>query len=373
VIEEDAAAPRPALVIVATKAEAAGARMRVAGLRVIDRAFKQAALTPEARVVVVSDGSIALPPLPPNTELRRTVEANGGHPDAMMEESAAARPAAAGPWVVGADVVRLDRRRPDGIRVVDEPTRRAAEDAVFAALFRPDLGYVARWVNKPLSVRFTRSLLVHLPVTPNQITLAAAALGALGCVLISTGLYGAMVAGFALEQLQSMLDGCDGELARVRFQQSKRGAWLDTFVDDVLNVLLTAAIGIGLCRAGAGAWAAVTGLVSAAMLIVSNVVIMRDMRRQRASGDLMDMVWWFSGGRRLADLPSSGGGRVRPGIGTVLFQIGRRDTALLLWLAFAAVGLPVLVLVMASIIALAWFVASAVQLIVRPAALDTVR
>jgi CDP-L-myo-inositol myo-inositolphosphotransferase len=52
-----------------------------------------------------------------------------------------------------------------------------------------------------------------------------------------------MVAGFACQQLQSILDGCDGELARVRMQQSKLGAWLDTFVDDVLNVLITAAIG----------------------------------------------------------------------------------------------------------------------------------
>ena len=65
-----------------------------------------------------------------------------------------------------------------------------------------------------------------------------------------------MVAGFACQQLQSILDGCDGELARVRMQQSKLGAWLDTFVDDVLNVLITVAVGIGLWRAGAGSWAA---------------------------------------------------------------------------------------------------------------------
>jgi len=41
---------------------------------------------------------------------------------------------------------------------------------------------------------------------------------------------------------------------------------------------------------------------------------------------------------------------------------------LLLWLVFAVVGLPVLALIMAAIVALAWFVASVVQLVVAPPA-----
>ena len=49
-----------------------------------------------------------------------------------------------------------------------------------------------------------------------------------------------------------------------------------------------------------------------------------------------------------------------------LFQLGRRDSALFLWLVFALVGLPVLALIMAAIIALSWFVASIVQLVVAP-------
>ena len=79
-----------------------------------------------------------------------------------------------------------------------------------------------------------------------------------------------MVAGFACQHVQSILDGCDGELARVRMQQSKLGAWLDTFVDDVLNVLITVSIGIGLARSGAGTWAAAVGIAGGAMLVASN-------------------------------------------------------------------------------------------------------
>jgi hypothetical protein len=129
---------------------------------------------------------------------------------------------------------------------------------------------------------------------------------------------------------------------------------------------ITAAIGVGLARSGLGTWAAVVGLVSAGMLIASNLIIMFDMRRQKASGDLMDMVWWFSGGRKLGAVgqPTADS---RLGFGTVLFMSGRRDSALLIWLVFALVGLPVLALIMAAIIALCWFVASVVQLVVAPA------
>jgi phosphatidylglycerophosphate synthase len=349
-------ASSPAVVVLAaTRAEGAGAPMRVGGISVAERAVRQLGQAAGTRVVVASDGTIPLPaPLPANLEVQTV-------PDPAAAASLAA---GLGAPVVGADVVRLDRARFDGgMRVTDEPTRAAAEDAVFGALFRADLGFVARRFNKPLSVRFTRHVLVRSPITPNQITLFAAALGVLGAGLIATGRYGLVLAGFVLEHVQSVLDGCDGELARVRFQQSKFGAWLDTFVDDVLNVLVTVATGIGMWRAGSGAWAAAVGVAGGAMLVLSNLIIMGDMRRQRASGDLMDMVWWFSGGKKLGELPAGDG---RPGIGTILFQLGRRDTALLLWVLFALADQVVLVLVMATIIALAWFVASVVQLVVAP-------
>jgi phosphatidylglycerophosphate synthase len=342
------------VVIAATRDEAPGAAMPIAGLTVIGRALKQLGQSPEKRVVLASDGTIALPaPLPSNVEVRVVAEATA--PAAIARQLGAP--------LVGADVVRLDRTRFEGLRVVDEPSRRAAEDAVFGALFRADLGFVARRLNKPLSVRFTRHVLCGSPITPNQITLFAAALGILGCVLMATGHYAAVVLGLLLEHTQSVLDGCDGELARVRFQQSKLGAWLDTFVDDVLNVLMTAAAGIGVWRAGVGVWALAVGLGGAAMLILSNLIVMRDMRRQKATGDLMDMVWWFSGGQKLGASTATQG---KPGLGTFLFALGRRDTAIFLWLIFGLLGQLVLVLVMAAIIALAWFVASVVQLIVRP-------
>jgi len=343
------------VVLAATRAEEAGATRSIAGLTVIERACKQLGQAPETRVLLATDGSIPLPPvLPANVELRPVAG----------RSAAEALAAELGAPVVGADLVRLDRKRWDGLRVTDEPSRRAAEDAVFGALYRADLGFVARRFNKPLSIWFTRHVLCRSRITPNQITLFAAALGVLGCALIATGAYGWVVLGLAFEHLQSVLDGCDGELARVRFQQSKLGAWLDTFVDDVLNVLITVAAGVGVWRATGSQAALGCGVAGGAMLVLSNLIIMRDMRRQQASGDLMDMVWWFSGGRKLGASTATQG---KPGIGTFLFQLGRRDAAIFVWLLFGLFNQLILVLVMADVIALSWFVASVVQLVVRPA------
>ncbi|MFL5304083.1 MAG: CDP-alcohol phosphatidyltransferase family protein [Polyangia bacterium] len=343
------------VVLCATRDEQAGARSSIAGLTVLARALKQLGQAADTRVVLASDGSLPLPStLPANVEVRVVADRAEAHAAAQS----------LGAPVVGADVVRLDRKRWDGLRVVDEASRRAAEDAVYAALYRADLGFVARRFNKPLSIWLTRHVLVRTPVTPNQITLFAAAVGLLGCALIATGAYGWAVVGLACEHLQSVLDGCDGELARVRFQQSKLGAWLDTFVDDVLNVAITVAAGIGVWRATGSRLALACGIAGGAMLVLSNLIIMRDMRRQKASGDLMDMVWWFSGGQKLGASTATQG---KPGLGTFLFQLGRRDAAIFLWLVFGLLHQLVLVLVMADIIALSWFVASLVQLVVRPA------
>ena len=344
-----------ALVLAATKDEQAGATRLVAGLTVLERACKQLAQSPETRVVLATDGTVPLPAtLPPNVEARSVPD--GAAAEALGRELGAP--------VVGANIVRLDRKRWDGLRVDDEASRRAAEDAVFNALYRADLGFVARRFNKPLSIWFTRHVLCRSPITPNQITLFAAALGVIGCALMATGAYAWVLLGLALEHLQSVLDGCDGELARVRFQQSKLGAWLDTFVDDVLNVLMTVSAGVGVWRASGSAAALGCGLAGGAMLVLSNLIIMRDMRRQQASGDLMDMVWWFSGGKKLGASTATQG---KPGLGTFLFQLGRRDAAIFVWLLFGLLNQLVLVLMMADIIALSWFVASVVQLAVRPA------
>ena len=152
------------VILLATRDEALGANMRVGGLRVIDRTLRQIARLRDVKVTIVSDGSIKLPRrLPPHVEVRTTE-----NPGALVAELKSQEE---DPIVIGADVVRVQGNRLDrGTKVVDRASRRLAEDAVFEDLMRADLGLVARFLNKKISFRLTRYLLVHLPFTPNMVT-----------------------------------------------------------------------------------------------------------------------------------------------------------------------------------------------------------
>ena len=43
----------------------------------------------------------------------------------------------------------------------------------------------------------------------------------------------------------SILDGCDGELARLKFQQSRWGGVLDFWGDNVVHTVIFACMGVG--------------------------------------------------------------------------------------------------------------------------------
>jgi phosphatidylglycerophosphate synthase len=334
----------------ATAEEAAGAERVVAGLTIIERALKQLGRQGH-RVVVASDGSITLPPA--TGEVRHV--ASPAAADALWRELGS-------PPVVPADVVRPGGRdTTGGIRVSDEASRARAEDAIFAELLRSDLGLVARHLNKPLSFRITRYLLCRLPITPNQVTLGAAAIGLAGCALVATGRPGAMFVGLLLAHLQSVLDGCDGELARVRFQQSAIGEWLDTLVDDGLNLTLVASLGVGLARAHRSAFPLVLGLLTCAMLLTYNAVTYAELVRQGEGGEILKVRWWFNRGGDLKQL--YGPGRSTP-MGAIM-ALGRRDFFLLAWVLLAALGLFGAIQVYAVAVALPSFVGAVGQLLWR--------
>ena len=109
-------------------------------------------------------------------------------------------------------------------------------------------GFMARHFDRHLSLSVSRRLL-DTSVSPNMMTLLSTAVGALGAALFllpgrSWGVLGALTI-----WLHSVLDGCDGELARVRFQQSPLGADLDFWGDNVVHLALFTGLGFGLRRA----------------------------------------------------------------------------------------------------------------------------
>jgi phosphatidylglycerophosphate synthase len=336
--------------------EAPGARLRVAGLTALERSARQLLRHGYRVIVAATPGALDRLRLPAGAELRPVDQPAGFAPLAASLGD---------PLVVPADVVRPSNGRPDQVtamRVTDARSRRAAEDAIFAELLRGDLGLVARHLNKPVSFRITRYLLCRLPITPNQVTIGAGLIGVAGAVLLALGHAWSVPGGLLLAHVQSILDGCDGELARVRLQQSAIGEWLDTIVDDALNLLLVCGLALGVHRLTGNPVYLWGGLAAAGMLLFYNVVAYRELVRQGEGGEVLKVRWWFARGIDLKQMVGAGG---RKGFTGVLLTIGRRDFFVLAWLLLALAGLWPLLLLYPFLIAAANFTVAVGQLVVR--------
>ncbi len=123
------------------------------------------------------------------------------------------------------------------IDVDDSPAVTRAETALLTRLHKSTDGPVSRHLNRPLSARITRSL-VQYPITPNQISLLCFALSAVAAGLFAMGSYLALALGGLLAQLASVVDGCDGEVARLKFRESAYGGWFDAVLDRYADAFL---------------------------------------------------------------------------------------------------------------------------------------
>jgi len=133
----------------------------------------------------------------------------------------------------------------DPIVVTDARSATQAERLLFRSLRKVQDGWTSRWLNRYVSL-FISKWLARTPFSPNQISVAILAVGLVGAYCASHGTYGSLALGAILFQMQSVLDGCDGEVSRVTFRGSKAGEWFDTIGDDLTNYSFFAAAAYGL-------------------------------------------------------------------------------------------------------------------------------
>ena len=98
-------------------------------------------------------------------------------------------------------------------------------------------GPVSRHLNRRVS-RWLSRYLVRTTVTPNQISLLSWMMSCVAAGLMAMNGYPALAAGGALAQLASVIDGCDGEIARLKHSQSEFGGWFDAVLDRYADAVL---------------------------------------------------------------------------------------------------------------------------------------
>ena len=108
--------------------------------------------------------------------------------------------------------------------------------------------WITRNINRRISLLVTAQL-AKTSIRPNHITLFNFALGIIAVICMLPGTYLASLMGVSLFLVASILDGCDGEIARLKFQQTHFGAWLDTTTDNAVYIALFICMTIGQVNA----------------------------------------------------------------------------------------------------------------------------
>lgn len=245
---------------------------------------------------------------------------------------------------------------------VDTPPARArATRELFRGLRKKTDGPVSRWLNRPISLAITR-LLVGTGVTPNQMTVVANAIGALGVWFAFQATWTGLAVGAALVQLQSILDGCDGEIARLKFKSSRFGEWLDNVLDDTVNLAFAAGLGYAswkLLGEKLWLWAALAGVAG---FTVYNLMLYAQLAFRHRSGNPFLFKWWFQ--RDGADLHTT---LSRPTLGArlggALRALARRDFFLLAFLALCVARVPQVAVVWFALLGVAYCAVTVVHLL----------
>jgi len=173
-------------------------------------------------------------------------------------------------------------------RINTDPDRTADEIAVLlrgllghSALVKDTDGFMARHVERPISLQISRRL-AGTAITPNQMSLISVAVGICGGPFFLSSRPLMQTIGALLFLAHSILDGCDGELARLKFQQSRWGGVLDFWGDNVVHMVIFGCMGVGWSLSAAAIWplwlgaAAVLGTLGSAGFVFWRLMRSKD-------------------------------------------------------------------------------------------------
>jgi uncharacterized protein (TIRG00374 family) len=131
-------------------------------------------------------------------------------------------------------------------QVNTEKDRQSAERKLDRWLVKPTDGIYAR-LNRKISIPISRQL-IKFPITPNMVSIFTLGVGIASAGFFACGGYWSTLLGAFLCLFASILDGSDGEVARLKLQESDFGCWLETMCDYAFYLFLLVGMTIGQWR-----------------------------------------------------------------------------------------------------------------------------
>ncbi len=159
----------------------------------------------------------------------------------------------------------------------------AAETLLLKGLVKKEDGILTRLISRKISLAVTRRL-ARTRITPNVMTFVSVALGLAAAWLFASPARPRQIAGGLLFLLHSILDGCDGELARLKFQESRLGGILDFWGDNVVHVAVFAAFAVAWSSASGQSWPLLLGALAVSGTVLCAAFIYTYAMRPRPGG-----------------------------------------------------------------------------------------
>lgn len=158
--------------------------------------------------------------------------------------------------------------------VNDAASARVAENKLWNSLTSSADGVVDRLFNRPVG-RVLSKILVHTPVSPNQVSIVSILIGVASGWFFARGQF--ILAAIIL-QVCAVIDCVDGDLARALFKQSFIGKWLDLVGDQIVHLAVFLGIGIGVARMNPTTPALALGISAAIGVVFCLLVMLRGMK-----------------------------------------------------------------------------------------------
>jgi hypothetical protein len=217
-------------------------------------------------------------------------------------------------------------------RFIETPADISACDNEFLSrIGKSQDGIVSRFLNRPFS-RIVSRYLLRVDLSPTRWTAILFVLPVAAFFCLSRGDYSGILAGAILFQLYSILDGCDGEIARATYQETERGGRIDDFLDMLGSLLFVVALGFGLFRTRSSIFL-LEGVLCAAVIVVNEWLLRRvKVEDKPESPKLVEAL--YPRHRRLLAHPIFG--LIGENAWWWIVQFTKRDTAILVCLILAA-------------------------------------
>jgi CDP-L-myo-inositol myo-inositolphosphotransferase len=167
-----------------------------------------------------------------------------------------------------------------------------AERALIRSLGKPTDGFVSRHFNRKISTRIS-SLLVKTPLTPNQLSISTMFICFVAAWFVSAGDYPGLAIGGVIFQFASIVDGCDGEVAKLKFQGSQFGEWVDTIADNISYLVFFSAYMYGMFQFSGDERVFTVGWLALGSIVVA-VSMVYVYLRSSGSGSIVSFAQAFS-------------------------------------------------------------------------------